>query len=117
AAHRQPAIALEIQDNKEVARKKWRPNRFELASVADRFLNLRKVGPKSLCSKMQLSFTLALWLRMDEKPPLARREFQGAVNQVQHGKFNSLNSLAEARHNNNWRHNHHSGPSQPYSPY
>jgi hypothetical protein len=85
AAHRQPAIAFESQDDKQITRKQWRPYRLELAGVTNRFANLRLKGPKSLRAQMQFGFPFALWQRVSEKPPLVSCERPRPDIDVQHG--------------------------------
>src|SRR5262245_35146154 len=85
AAHRQPAIALKIQDDKQITRKQGRPYRFKPAGVTDRFVDLRLKGPKSLRAEMHFGLPFALWQRVSEKPPLVSCKRPRPDIEVQHG--------------------------------
>ena len=90
AAHRQPAIALKIEDHKKVAWKKRSLYRSQLAGVTDRLPKLRQICPKSLRAEMPVSPPLTLWLRMNKKPPLVPPERPRPDIELQHAQFIKL---------------------------
>ena len=79
---------------KDVAWEQRRPNRPELARVANCLLDCRDMRPEALRREVQFGPVLTLWLRVNEEPPLVPFERQSpSSTRMQHRPTGPLASL------------------------
>jgi hypothetical protein len=82
-------------DEKDVAWEQRRPNRPELACMANCLLDCREMRPEPLRPEVQFGPVLILWLRVNEEPPLVPFERQRPSG-LQHRPTGPLASLTAA---------------------
>jgi hypothetical protein len=82
---RSPAVAIQIEDDKQISGKRGGEHGSELPCMTNSLLYSWKVRPKALNAKLIVCLALTPWQSVNKKPSLVSDEARMPTTEVRHG--------------------------------